>query len=407
MTAFRQSLAILSEKPFRNFFLGRTISKFGSALTPLALTFGILNSGGSAADLGIVLAAATVPQLLLLLIGGVVGDRFERRLILVVSDVVLGCVQAITAVLLLSNSATVWHLALLQFIGGCADAFFNPASSGAIRDFVGASRVQEARSLLGITGSTVRIVGPAVAGIIIATSNAGIALALDSITFFISAVFLLRVQLPSTRLNLSNSLKTDLVEGWREVISRSWVWGYILLACLFQATSLPALSILGPLLAKTELGGPAAWALVLSAQSFGALASGFILLRWRPDYPMKMAVILCSLSVPLLLVLAIPGVPIGLLLLPAFIAGATLPMGDNLWFVALAEHIPDQAQSRVSSYDWLGSLALAPVGYALMGKLAVMQSPSTILLVVAAMELAATTAALRLKGVRELRRLHA
>ena len=319
---------------------------------------------------------------------------------------VMGIAQAITAVLFLTRSADVLHIAALQFVVGVADAFFNPASSGAIRDVVGAARVQEARSLLGITGSSVRIVGPAIAGFIIATSNAGVALAIDAASFFISVLFLTRIRVRTSKVEFTGSIKSDLGQGWREVISRSWVWGYILLACFYQAACLPALTILGPLIARAELGGPTAWAVVLSAESVGALVSGIILLRWKPVYPMKMAVLLCGLSLPLLVVLALPNLSLPLLLLPAFIAGATLPMGDNLWFVALAEHIPDDAQSRVSSYDWLGSLALAPVGYAVMGRLADSQPAETILLSVAASGLLATAAVFRLRGIRQLQRLH-
>jgi MFS family permease len=298
-------------------------------------------------------------------------------------------------------------LAILQFVVGIANSFFNPASSGAIRDFVGASRMQEARSLLGISGSTVRIIGPAIAGFIVATSSAGIALALDALTFFISAAFLAQVRLPAAPLEFTSTIREDLAEGWNEVRSRSWVWGYILLACLFQATMLPALGILGPVISKESLGGVGAWAVVLSVESAGTLLSGFILLKWRPRYLMRAAVILCIFTLPLVFVLAIPGVQLAWLIIPAFIWGATLPMGDNLWFVALAEHIPDRSQSRVSSYDWLGSLALAPVGFWLMGHLAELGNPTTILVSVGVLNLGISLLILRLRGIRQLQRLDA
>ena len=405
MSTLASSLEVLREKPFRHFFIGRSISKLGSSLTPLALTFGILGLEGTGADVGFVLGAGLLPQLLLLLFGGVVGDRFERRLILVGSDVVMGGAQAVSAFLLVTGRAEIIHLAALQFLVGAADAFFNPASSGAIRDFVGASRVQEARSLLGISGSSIRIVGPAIAGVIIAISNAGIALALDAASFFVSAWILSRVRVGFTPLEFKNSIKSDLIEGWKEVASRSWIWGYILFACVFQATALPVLQILGPLIARDSLGGASGWAFLLSAQSAGTFISGFILLKWKPKFPMRAAVTLCLFTLPFIVVLAIPNVQLAWLLLPAIVWGATLPMGDNLWFVALAAHVPDQAQSRVSSYDWLGSLALAPAGFWLMGHLASALPASQILLTVAAINLVCGLLLFGLRGIRQLERL--
>ena len=402
MSESRKSL--LREAAFRNFFLGRAISRLGNAFTPLALAFGVLDGGGSAADLGVILAAVTLPQLLFLLVGGVVGDRFDRRIILIGTDLVMGIAQAISAALFILDAAELWQLVCLQFLVGCASAFFNPASQGAIRDVVGPERVQVAQSLLSISGSSTRIIGPAMAAALIAATDAGVALAIDALSFFISAAFLTRVKMPRKVIAVSNTIKQDLSAGWQEVSSRSWVWGYILSACVFQATSLPALAILGPVISKTQLGGASAWATVLSVQSVGAVLAGFILMKWRPLFPMRTAVLLLFLSVPLPIVLAMTEVQVLWLLVPALLAGLSIPMSDTLWFAALAENIPEEAQSRVSSYDWLGSLAFAPLGYWVIGQMADIYEASLILLSVGILEIVATGAAFALPGIRRLSR---
>ncbi len=394
----------LKEPAFRAYFIGRTISRIGGSLSTLALTFGILEAGGSAADLGLVIGASMVPQLILLLVGGVIGDRFERRRILVISDVVMGIAQLITAALLLNHSAHLWQLIVLQFISGCASAFFNPASNGAVRDFVGPDNVQQAQSLLSISGSLNRIIGPALAAGLIAATSSGVALAVDAVTFFISAAFLMKVPKAAKTIAIGTSIWEELRTGWNEVKSRSWVVAYIGAACIYQATSLPALMVLGPLLAVSKLGGASAWATVLTAEAIGALMAGVVLTRWHPEFPMKQAMRLLILGSPLFFVMALPNVRLSWLILPAFLSGVAIPMADTLWLAALAENIPDSAQARVSSYDWLGSLAFAPIGYALIGHLGDRFSSTSIFAGVGAIDVAVSCLLLAVPGVRLLRR---
>lgn len=398
------ALSLLAEAPFRNFFIGRSISAFGNRLSPLAIAFGVLGAGGSAGDLGLVIGASTVPQLLLMLFGGVAGDRFERRRILITSDLVMGVAQAVTAWVFLTGRVAILPLICLQFVIGAAEAFFSPASTGALRDFVGPSRVQQAQSLLSISRSSLGIAGPAVAGFIIAVSNAGTALAIDSLTFFVSALALARVKLPHTKMEINSTIRRDLADGWREFAGRSWVWAYVSCACIFQATVWPAIGVIGPKLAVSQLGGASAWALVMSMVSVGTVLSGVIMLRWRPRYPMRSATWLLFLALPMLLLLAAPSLQVSWLLLPAAAIGAAIPMADTLWLAALADHIPAEAQSRVSSYDWLGSLAMAPIGYAVIGHVAEANGLSHTMLGVAAVVTVATLLTLSVPQIRQLPR---
>ena len=172
MPPLRRRLGALQERDFRLLFLGRTVSLFGSALAPVALAFAVLDLTGSASDLGLVLAAASLPQVLFLLVGGIWADRLPRHLVMVVSDLVSGGAQLAVAVLLLSGVAEIWHLIVLQVVRGTASAFFFPAAIGIVPETVSAARLQQANALLGLSANSTRIAGAAVGGLLVEIGRA-------------------------------------------------------------------------------------------------------------------------------------------------------------------------------------------------------------------------------------------
>lgn len=387
MVTTRGAMAVLTEPVFRRFFLGRTISAFGGGITTLALTFAVLDLGGSPGELGVVLGASAVPALALMLLGGVAGDRWERRRILVGTDVVMGACQALTAGLLLSGVAEIWHLVALQLVGGAASAFFSPASTGIVPDVVSGGRVQQANSLLGMARNLMQVIGPAVAGVIVALASPGWALAADALTFFTSALLLSRLPRSVGHVQAGMTILGDVARGWREFTSRSWVWLMVLSFSAYQATVLPAIFVLGPILADRELGGAAAWALVLSVRAVGAVAVGAVLLVWRPRRPLVASTLIILLDVPFLLCLSV-GAPVVLVAAAGAFSSAGVVAADTLWETALQENVPAEVLSRVSSYDWLGSLAMNPAGFALIGVVATAYGVSAVLVAVIAAHVA-------------------
>ena len=387
---------------FRLYFVGRSVSSLGDRIAPLSLAFAVLAISGSPSALGIVLAAGTIPKLLLVLVGGVVGDRFERRKVLVSTDLTMGLAQAVSAGLLLTGNAQVWQLAVLQAVYGSASAFYSPTSTGAVRDLVGPELLQQANSLLGITRSAAGIMGPAVAGILVAAAAPGWAIAFDAVTFLVSALALSAIALPMGRASLGNSIRADLVDGWREFVARNWVWVMVLSFTVYQATVLPAVGVVGPVVAEATLGGAGAWAAVLVGRSCGSLLAGGVLLRWTPQRTGIAMQLLMLLDLPFLLGLA-TGAPLWFVVVSGAFAGGGLTAGDTLWSTALQQHVPDQALARVSSYDWMGSLAMAPVGYALVGGAAKTYGTSSTLYVIAALHVISTGLPLLLPSLRSLR----
>jgi len=161
---YRDSLSVLRERDFRLLFTGQTLSNLGSALVPIALAFAVLDLTGSATDLGLVLLASRLPNTVLVLTGGVVGDRWSRRWVMLASDAIRCLTQAATAMLLVTGTARLWELLVLQAAHGAAAAFFDPAATGLVPETVGPGRLQQANALLGLSRSATGILGQIGAG---------------------------------------------------------------------------------------------------------------------------------------------------------------------------------------------------------------------------------------------------
>jgi MFS family permease len=358
-------LGVLHERDFRLLFTGQVVSQLGDSITPVALAFAILDLTGRAGDLGYVFAARSVPLVAFLLIGGVFADRLPRRAVMVAADLVRLGTQGTTAVLLISGHAQIWQIASLQAIHGMATAFFNPAATGLTPQVVSAERLQDANGLRGLSMSASGVAGPAISAALVAGVGAGWALGADSITFLISAVCLARLRLPAHVKLPPQSFARDLLDGWTEFSSRSWVWVIVVCAAVGNGFS-GTFFVLGAAISKTDLGGPGAWALILASFSVGGLVGGVAVLRIRPRRPLLAGCIaLVPWSVPpAMLALRTPVYAIAAV---AFASGAGLMIFNSLWETTLQRHIPDAALSRVSAYDWFGSLLMQPLGFALVG----------------------------------------
>ena len=161
------SLDALREREFRLLFTGQIVSLLGDQMVTIALAFAVLDLTGSVSDLGWVIAAKTAPLVAFLLVGGVFADRLPRRAVMLTADLVRLGSQGAVAVLLLTHSARIWQIAVLQAVAGSASAFFNPASTGLTPLTVSAERLQQANALRGISMASAGIVGPAIGGAIV------------------------------------------------------------------------------------------------------------------------------------------------------------------------------------------------------------------------------------------------
>jgi MFS family permease len=365
---FQGQLGALQERQFRLLWLGRVSSSFGNALMGVALAFAVLSVSASPTDLGLVLACFTVSRVALTLVGGVYSDRLPRREVMLASDGVRAVVQAFTAVMLLTDHMTLPLFFVTASIFGAASAFFGPASTGLVPQTVSQERLQSANALLGLSMSTANVFGPLLSGLLVAAAGPGWVYAIDSLTFVASAAFLLCLRLPSHERPAQQHFAADLAKGFYEVRTRPWVWLSML---AFSLTNLcfAAFLVLGPVIARDDLGGAREWGVITTGGAIGAVLGGALALRVRPPRPLAAgfaAWTLCSLA---LFALA-PPIP-ALAVAGAFGVGmAGISFGTALWETTLQAQIPQDVLSRVSSYDWLVSLVFMPIGFVAFGPLA-------------------------------------
>jgi MFS family permease len=391
-------LEVLRLREFRLVFGAALVSLLGDGMLPVALTFAVLDLTGSATDLGVVLAARTVALVGSLLVGGVVADRVGHRAVMIGADVVRLLAQGAVGVLLVTGNATVAELAISQALLGAATGFFNPASSGLI-PLVAGRWLQQANSLRGMAMAAGSIAGPAIAGVLVVASSPGVALLIDAGSYGASALLLARVR-SDARAGAPQRFLTDLREGFAEFRARTWVWATIAVASIVNALGV-AFPVLGALVAKQELGGAGAWALILAAQGVGALVAGTVLLRFVPRRPMLVATVIGLLPAIPTLLLAVPA-PLIVITVAALLSGVGGMVFNTLWETTLQQHIPAAARSRVSSYDWFGSLALQSLGFALIGPFAAAVGTSTALYLCGALDIVVVSTLLTVREIRTL-----
>jgi MFS family permease len=396
-------LGPLRERSFRFLFLGRTTSFIGNAFANIALAFAVLDLTGSKTDLGFVLAARTFPQVLFLLVGGIWADRLPRHRVMVFSNVVSGLSQGAIAVLLLTGQAEVWHLLALAAVNGLSTAFFFPAATGIVPQTVPQTMLQPANAILRLGQNASWIGGAAFGGLVVAATNPGVGIAVDAASFLVAAVLLAMIRLPATLRMEASNFFAELKEGWREFISRTWLWVIVLQFGLVNAMILGVEGVLGPAVAKEHLGGAAAWGLILTAQSLGLVLGGLLLLRVRPRRLLLTGTLAFLLTIPFPLGLAGP-LPVAALILLAAIAGIGLEAFGILWDTTMQQEIPQEKLSRVYSYDALGSFVLIPLGVAIVGPVSELIGTRATILGAAAISLSATLAVLLVSDVRTIER---
>jgi hypothetical protein len=374
------SLAPLAERNFRLLFTAQAIWLLGSWMTPVALAFAVLDRTNSATDLGIVLGAETVPLTLLIVVGGVWADRLPRVRLMIGSDLISCVSQGSLAVLIISGNAEIWQMAALAAVGGAADAFHTPAWSGLLPQTVPAHMLKNANALRHLESNATRVAGPLLAGVIVATAGPGWAIAADSATFAIAAAILsgIRVTGAVAVAGAAPSFRRELAAGWHEVRSRPWLLVMMLDTGLWMLMVWGPYSVLGPLVAKRELGGAGAWALIAAGYGLGSVCGGLLGLRLHPRRPLLVAIVINAVFVPLLglLALAAPALAIAAVSVPA---GAATSLYGVLWDTTMQEQVPGEALARVASFERLSVFAPMPLGMALTGPVAATLGASTTL----------------------------
>jgi MFS family permease len=368
--------AVLRDEPqYRLLFGSQVLSILGDRVTSVVLPFAVLSVGGGVREVALVSAAQFLPFAVLALPAGVWADRWDRRRILIGSDLVRLVTQLTAGLLLVSGAAGVPALVVLAGVYGAADAFFAPAFTGLLPMTVSPLNLQPANALRGLTFSVGAIAGPVLGGLLVAFGGGpGAALLFDAATFVVSVVLLLplRPRLvsdvsaaedpPATTDRFGASLR----RGWSEVRSRSWVMAFLVGMAVYHAVVLPSVFVVGPVIAEQELDGARSWALVSAGFGVGCVLGDLLFLRWRPRFALRVAgLMLVGASCQAAFIgsgfsaLGIAGLEV--------LAGVCVTGTFTLWETTLQEHIPAATLSRVSSYDYLTSAGTIPLGNVLVG----------------------------------------
>ncbi|CNI85132.1 MFS transporter [Yersinia intermedia] len=387
--------------PFRNLFFARLLTVLGNGIAPIALAFAVLDIGGSAADLGLVVAARSIFNVAFLLIGGVLADRYSRSKVLLSSSVIAALSQGIVAWLVLDGTATIMWLAVLGTINGAAAGIALPASSAMVPQTVPARNLREANAFiqLGIYGGTG--IGASLGGVLTAAIGPGWGLAVDALGFAASAPLYLLIRTASAQLLTSQTnILQDLRDGWQEFIARAWVWTIVAQFTVVNAAFSGVVMILGPIVADASFGR-ASWGIIVAAQSIGLIAGSFIALRWRPRRDLFIGVILvalCAIPITLLSMVSSTAILIGAF----FIAGIGFGQFGVVWAHSLQTHIPPEKLARVYAYDAMGSFVAIPIGELAAGPLAMHYGSRAVLLASAVAVVIATIAASLTPAIRRL-----
>jgi MFS family permease len=362
------AMSPLRERPFRWYFLSRSVNLAGTTMSPVALAFAVLAVDDRPASLGIVLAAYTIPLVVFLLLGGVLADRWGRKQVIQTSNVLAGVVRGVLAVLVLSGHAEIWSMAVLAAATGIAVAPGLPAMNGIVPQLVPRDQLQEANALLSLTRACLMVMGPSVAAALVVGVGAGWALLIDSVTWLVAAALLLPVTLPRA-VATGTSMLAELREGWQYFRGTTWLWLVVAACGLLNALAEGGLTALGPVRADSTSIGAHGWGLAMSAQALGALGATLALMRWRLEKPLLSGLLAGAMfGLPMVVLGAWPAT--APLVVAGFLSGIGAQVFSLGWHVAIQENVPDQMISRAYSYDQLGSLAAVPVGQLAMGPLA-------------------------------------
>jgi len=397
-----QRLGPLYEREFRLLYLARAFSLFGDGLIPVALPFAVFSIDRSPSALGFVLASRSISLVVFLLVAGVVADRLARKVVMIASDIARLAAQATMAALLIGGAAKLWQLVSLVFLYGLGDAFFRPTSTGFVPETVSRARLQQANALLVLTNSSFSILGPVVAGVLVASVGPGWALAADAATFLVSALFLVQIRVVPKARPLAASFLRELREGWQVFRSQTWLWVDGVFSALGSFAVLAPMFVLGPVVAVRSLGGAPAWATIVAAFGAGSILAGVVLLRARPRRPLLVAIPpLALLALPTAF-LALPA-PTLIIALGALAGGFGLTVFNTLFETTVQRHVPPESLSRVASIDWVMSGALQPFGFALAGSAALVVGLGTTLAASALWIVISTAIVLSIPSVRNLR----
>lgn len=374
-------VTVLRHRDFRLLWSSQAASLFGDALILVAVGLYVTRLTGHPSDVGLVLASYTVPLVLVILFGGVVADRLPRQQVMIAADVARGVLHGTLAVLIAIGVVRIWQMVVIGVLYGCAEAFFRPAYTGLVPQTVPERDIQQAQALGGMTTELATFVSPALATALVLGVGGAAAFAADALTFLVSVVLLLRVGARQRGVPAERStVLAELREGWSAVRARPWVGATIAVFAGGLMLAEAPFFVVGPAVSRDLYGTAAVYGLSEAAWGLGTVSGAVAGSLWRPRRPILLGMAVC-VPWPFAVIAFALAPPVPVVYLACTAAGVGMGLFTVWWETALAERIPPHLLSRVSAWDWMGSLALLPAGFLLTGPVADAIGARTTLLV--------------------------
>ena len=395
-------------RDFRLLWFGMSVSLFGDGVFFVALVWQAYELTGSPGKVALIGLAWTGPMVALLLVGGVISDRFDRRLVMIVSDVIRACAVIVLGLLAVTGRIELWHLVVLVAAYGAGDALFPGAFSALVPQLVPAEQLVQANSVDQLVRPLMLLmIGPAVGGLVVAAAGAGTAFLLDAGTFAAStcALALMRSRPARQAGPAAAGMLAEIREGFRFVRSEMWIWGTLVCASLFLLVYVGPWDVLVPYVVKNELGATARdLGFVYAASGLGAVLAAVVMAQRRlPRRPITFMYVGFTLEVAMLIVYGVAGV-VWHMLIAAFVAGVCIASANVVWMTLLQRRVPGHLLGRVSSLDWLISISLTPISFALIGPIADAVGVQVTLVAAGLIGSVITVSFLFLPGMRDLER---
>jgi MFS family permease len=398
-------LAPLRERDFRLLWSGMCVSLVGDGAFLVALAWQVYELSDTATAMSLVGIAMTVPTIVFLLVGGVVSDRLDRRRIMLGADVARGLAVGLMAVLSLTGALELWHVVALVAVYGAGQAFFSPAFDAIVPEVLPPDELAQANALdQFVRPIALRLAGPALGGVLIALLGAGSAFALDALSFGVSAGALLAMT-PRARVvaNERTTVLGDIGAGLRYVRGHVWLWATFVSAAIAYLLFMGPAEVLLPYIVKNDLHGSAAdLGIVFAAGGVGSVGCAVVLgQRGLPRRDITFMYVTWTLAT-----FAIAGYGLATavwqLMLASLAFNALETAGTIVWATAKQRHVPAPLLGRVSSLDWLISIGLLPLSFALTGPVTGAIGAQATLIGAGLIGGAVTFGALLLPGMRAL-----
>ncbi len=376
-----RAISALRHRDFRLLWAGQTVSLIGDGAFVVAVGWRVLELTGNAGDLAILLGVVNASMLGSLLVGGALADRYPRRTLMIVSDLVRFAEVAALTVLNATGHLTFEIWIPLAALYGLGDGFFYPAFGGIVPLVVETESIPSANALIGIARNISLLVGPALAGVLYGVAGSTFVFGANAVSFLVSAGLLLAARPRPVEPEPEQGTFREIVSGIRYVAGIPWLWVTIALAGVALMIAYAPLQALMPKLVQETFGrGVASYGSLFSAQAAGMVIGAIVFSQLNPRrHRVVLTYAAWGLNDCCVIVLVLLGSYRAAFVLIA-VRGLCIGWANAMWETILVELVPENRLSRVISLDFFGSFGLTPVGYALVAVLASYFSVSAILL---------------------------